>query len=66
MIGLPGIFATENERRLAREQALYALEDHGDAAEACLASKAQQTRSKAHRRIYRLAVMVVRELAKRP
>jgi hypothetical protein len=65
MIRLTRLLATENERRLAREQALYALEDHGDEAEACLASKAEQTRSKSHRRIYQLALEEVRRLAQR-
>jgi hypothetical protein len=61
MIGLR-IIASERERRLAREQAFYALEDHGDDAEKQLNEKAEQTRSRAHHLIYRLAIEDVRKL----
>jgi hypothetical protein len=54
--------AGEHELRLAREQALYALEDHGIDAEMRLSQKAEQTRSRTHRLIYRLAVDEVRKL----
>ena len=63
MIGLMGLFASEKDRRLAREQALYAMEDHGDGAETYLAAKAGQTRSSSRRRIYKLAIEEVRKLA---
>ncbi|WP_454883200.1 hypothetical protein [Sphingomonas oryzagri] len=59
---LANLFVTDQERRLAREQALYALEDHGDEAEQRLRQKAEQTRSRSHRRIYRLAINEVRKL----
>jgi hypothetical protein len=61
VIGLR-IFASEREGRLAREQALYALEDHGDDAEKRLSDKAEQTRSRVHRLTYRLAIDEVRKL----
>jgi hypothetical protein len=54
--------ASENDQRLAREQALYALEDHGNDAERRLIQKAEQTRSNAHRLIYRLAIDEVHKL----
>jgi len=65
MISLLGLFATEKDRRLAREQALYALEDHGDAAESCLAAKARQAQKRSRRRIYQLAIEEVRRLTGR-
>jgi hypothetical protein len=56
------LVASEQELRLAREQAFYALEDHGNDAEKRLSQKAEQTRSCAHRLIYRLAIDEVRKL----
>jgi hypothetical protein len=54
--------ASEHELRLAREQAFYALEDHGNDAEKRLSQKAELTRSRVHRLIYRLAIHEVRKL----
>jgi hypothetical protein len=56
------LVASEHELRLAREQALYALEDYGNDAERRLSQKAEQTRSRAHRLIYRRAIDEVRKL----
>ena len=54
-----GFFPNEQERRLAREEAAYALERHGDRAAEVLADKAAQSRK--HRTIYKLARAIVLE-----
>lgn len=54
-----GFFPNEQERRLAREEAAYALEKHGDRAAEALADKAAQSRK--HRTIYKLARAIVLE-----
>lgn len=42
-----GFFPNEQERRLAREEAAYAVEKHGDRAAEVLADKAAQSRKEA-------------------
>lgn len=55
------LFATRRERLLAREEMQYALQDHGESAEAKLRWTADKTLSRERQRIYRLAL---KELAK--
>lgn len=55
-----GLFPNARERRLAHEEALDALERHGDKAGEVLLDKARQTRSSERRMIYRLASTEVR------
>lgn len=56
------LFATKRQRRVAREEADYALDRHGERAAEVLREKAQKTRSFERRTIYRLAA---RDAAKR-
>jgi hypothetical protein len=56
-----GLFPSEQERRLARDEAAAAIDLHGDRAETILLMKAQQTRSPTRRTIYRLARQIVRQ-----
>lgn len=56
-----GLFPSERERRLAAEEAAYALDRHGDEAAAVLLMKAQQTRSAERRTVYKLAHRIVHE-----
>jgi hypothetical protein len=56
-----GLFPTDREKRLARDEAAYAIEKHGDEAGDILIMKAQQTRSFERRRIYKLALAEVRK-----
>ena len=55
-----GLFPNNRERKLASEEAAYALEKHGDGAALALLEKAQQTRSRQRRTIYRLAAHAVK------
>ena len=50
-----GLFPSEHQRRVAQEEAVYALNRYGDEAEAILARKARESRSRNRRMIYRLA-----------
>ena len=63
MMSFLGMFANERERRLAQEEATYAIGDHGDNAATVLLMKAQQTRSVERRTIYRLARKIVQGAA---
>jgi hypothetical protein len=56
-----GLFPTDREKRLARDEAAYAIEKHGVEASNILVMKAQQTRSSERRRIYKLALAEVRK-----
>lgn len=58
-MSLLGMFPRERERRLAQEEATYAMRDHGDDAAAVLLMKAQQTRSAERRMVYKLARKIV-------
>ncbi|MBA2935021.1 hypothetical protein HZF05_13035 [Sphingomonas sp. CGMCC 1.13654] len=55
-----GFFPSDRERRLARDEAVEAIDKHGDQAETILLMKAQQSRSPERRTIYRLARQIVR------
>ena len=57
------LFVSDRERRLAREEAVAALEKHGAQAEEILRKKASQAHSGERRRIYKLAASHVRKLA---
>lgn len=57
-----GLFPGKHERRLARDEAIAAIERHGDRAEAALRDKAQQTTSVDRRRLYKLAIRKLRRL----
>ena len=59
---LDRIFSTAGERRLAREEARYAVSEHDMRAEEKLREMAQRARSRSHRRIYRLAIAELRRL----
>jgi len=54
------MFPTARERKLASEEAAYALEKHGEKAALALLQKAPQTRSRERRTIYRLAAHAVK------
>ena len=56
-----GLFPSSRERSLAHEEALDALERHGEKAEEILLLKARQSRSTERRMIYRLARAKVRQ-----
>ncbi len=62
-IGIPmafmGLFPSDRERRLARDEAAGTIERHGDKAAAYLSMKAQQSCSAERRRIYKLARKIV-------
>ena len=55
-----GMFPTVRERKLASEEAAYALEKYGHKAALTLLQKAQQTRSRERRTIYKLAAQAVK------
>jgi HEAT repeat protein len=57
-----GWFATDQEKRLAREEAAYAAKRHGAEAKDVLLMKAQKTPSSERRRIYKLALVELRKL----
>ncbi len=61
-MSLMGLFPNERERRAANEEAAYAIDKYGDRATMILLMKAQQTRSHARRRIYKLAINEVKKL----
>jgi len=54
-----GMFPSERERRLAREEAAHAVDQHGDRAADVLLMKAQQSRSAERRVAYKLARKIV-------
>jgi hypothetical protein len=56
------LFATKPQRRMAREEAGYTLDRHGDRATEVLREKAKHTHSLERRIVYKLAA---REAAKR-
>jgi hypothetical protein len=60
MMSFMGLFPSDRERRLARDEADAALDNHGDQAEMILLMKARQTRSPERQMIYRLAKNIVR------
>lgn len=55
-----GLFPKDREKRLARDEAAYAIEKHGDEAGDVLIMKVRQTRSSERRRIYKLALAEIR------
>jgi hypothetical protein len=57
-----GLFPSDRERRVADEEAAYALDKHGDQAAMVLLMKAQQTRSPERRRIYKMAADAVKKM----
>jgi hypothetical protein len=57
-----GLFPSNRERRLADEEAAYALDKHGDQAAMILLMKAQQTRSPERRLVYKLALNAVKKM----
>jgi hypothetical protein len=57
-----GLFPSDRERQVASEEAAYALDKHGDQAAMALLMKAQQTRSIARRRIYKMAADAVKKM----
>jgi hypothetical protein len=57
-----GLFPTKREKRLARDEASYAVEKHGAEAGDILTKKVQQTHSSERRRIYKLALAEVRKI----
>jgi hypothetical protein len=62
-MSLLGMFPSERERRLAREEAAHAMEHYGDKAVMVLLVKAQQTRSAERRMVYKLARKIVQGTA---
>lgn len=58
-MSLMGLFPSERERQLAREEAWHAVKEHGDKAESVLLAKDQQTGSTERRMIYKIARKIV-------
>jgi hypothetical protein len=57
-----GLFPSDRERRVADEEAAYALDKHGDQAATVLLMKAKQTRSPERRLVYKLALNAVKTM----
>lgn len=54
-----GMFPNRRERRLARDEAWHAVQEHGAKAESFLLMKAQKTESAERRVIYKLACKIL-------
>ncbi|MDH7637657.1 hypothetical protein [Sphingomonas oryzagri] len=54
--------ASATTRRLAREEATYAMREHGERAEDAVRTKMEQTTSEQRRQIYRLTLKALRDL----